>query len=336
MKLSIWVTRKCNMNCSYCYENGIERYDAPIDEDIYINKCIEFINLTCHRTSSKKLFLKFFGGEPLLKYQFIKRFVREINDKISPEIRVFYSITTNGTLMNDEVINWFKVNDVECALSVDGDERIYNTNRHYNNGTSSWDVIDELISKLINSRVKLSARVTYNSKTEDSIYDSIIYLVNRGFTRIKAVPDFFDPNWSSDMIPILKRQIELICNFKSTHPRLLINLDDDNLLTGRKGCAGGYSMFSLDRNGDIYPCTYVVDTPSFLIGNIFQTCHIPLQYTDGTHLQRSDCIGCKYYKCCKSSGCLYGNYKLSGQLDGVNKIFCAYQKILYEIKEKGQ
>lgn len=333
MKLSVWVTRNCNMNCSYCYEDGVERCDVPIEEDVYIKKCIEFINSTCHRTSSKKLFLKFFGGEPLLKYPFIKKFVREINEKVSSEIRVFYSITTNGTLMNDEIIDWFKENRVECALSIDGSERVYSINRHYKNGDSSWNTIDALIPKLVDKGLKLSARATYNSKTADSLYESVTYLVDRGFTILKVVPDYFDLNWSPDIIPILKKQIEQIYHLESTYPALQINLDDDNLFIGRKGCAGGYSMFSLDRNGDIYPCTYAVDNSSFVIGNIFDTCDIPLRYTDGSNLQRPSCIGCRYYKCCKSAECLYGNYMMSGTFEDVNEFFCSYRKILYEMKE---
>lgn len=333
MKLSIWVTRNCNMKCSYCYEDGILRYDAPIQEKIFIEKCVEFVNLTCARTSSKKLFIKFFGGEPLLKYSFLKRFISIMNENIDSGIRIFYSITTNGTLITKEMIPWLKENDIECALSVDGNESIYTANRHYKNGTSAWDTIDQLIPQIVASGLKISARMTYNSKTVESLYESIIYLINRGFTVLKAVPDYFDPNWSSFHIPVLKKQIELIYKLRADKSQLHINLDDDDLFIGRKGCAGGYSMFSIDRNGDIYPCTYVVDNHDFIIGNVFDTCHIPLKYTDGTQLQRKACVGCRYYKCCKSSGCLYGNFRLSGSLDGVNDFFCAYRKILYEVKE---
>lgn len=333
MKLSIWVTRNCNMDCCYCYEDGILRYDATIQEEIYIEKCIEFINLTCSRISSQKLFVKFFGGEPLLKFSFIKKFISILNDKIIPDVRIFYSITTNGTLMTDEMILWFKENKIECALSIDGNEAVYSANRHYKNGKSAWASIDQLIPKIVGNGLKLSARMTYNSKTVESLYESITYLINRGFTVFKAVPDYFDSNWSSEQIPVLKKQVELIYKLRVENPQLRINLDDDDLYIGRKGCAGGYSMFSIDKNGDIYPCTYVVDNPGFVIGNIFDTCYIPLQYTDGTHLQRKNCIGCKYFKCCKSASCLYGNYKLSGHLDGINEFFCEYRKILYELKE---
>ena len=67
MKLSIWVTKTCNMACSYCYEEGLIREDTGVCEIDYIEKTIEFINTMCYKTASKKIFIKFFGGEPLIK-----------------------------------------------------------------------------------------------------------------------------------------------------------------------------------------------------------------------------------------------------------------------------
>ena len=78
MKLSIWVTKTCNMACSYCYEEGLIREDTGVCEIDYIEKTIEFINTMCYKTASKKIFIKFFGGEPLIKFPFIKKFVATV------------------------------------------------------------------------------------------------------------------------------------------------------------------------------------------------------------------------------------------------------------------
>ena len=137
MKLSIWVTKTCNMACSYCYEEGLIREDTGVCEIDYIEKTIEFINTMCYKTASKKIFIKFFGGEPLIKFPFIKKFVEIANEKIDDKITPFYSITTNGTLMTDDMLIWLKKNNVECALSIDGDEEIYSINRRYKNRSSA-------------------------------------------------------------------------------------------------------------------------------------------------------------------------------------------------------
>lgn len=332
MKLSIWVTKKCNMSCTYCYEDGMVREDIEINETDYIRKAIEFINVTCERINSHKLFIKFFGGEPLSRFDFIENFVDMANKFVRADIRIFYSITTNGTLMNDDIIKWFEENSVECALSIDGNEKIYSMNRHFKNGKSSWEFVDKLIPKLLDKNIKVTGRMTYNSSTADSLSDSCVYLLNRGFTILKAVPDYFDENWTIEKVKILENEIIKIYEGIESNPRMQINLDDDDLFIGRKGCAGGYSMFSIDRDGSIYPCTYVVENKEFLIGNIYDSCEVELKYTDGIGLVRNDCMGCKYYKCCKSASCLYGNYKMTNTMNKVNTFFCEYQKILYRVK----
>lgn len=76
MKLSIWVTKTCNMACSYCYEEGLIREDTGVCEIDYIEKTIEFINTMCYKTASKKIFIKFFGGEPLIKFPLLKNLLR--------------------------------------------------------------------------------------------------------------------------------------------------------------------------------------------------------------------------------------------------------------------
>lgn len=334
MKLSIWVTKTCNMSCSYCYEEGIIREDSSICESDYINKVISFINTMCSKTSNRKLFIKFFGGEPLIKFSFIKKFVEVANESLDSMIVPFYSITTNGTLTTSTMIDWFKANDVECALSIDGDEDVYNTNRWYKDKTSAWLQVDTLIPKLLESNLKLSARMTYNAKTVSRLKNSCEYLFNRGFTILKAVPDYFDPNWNDDLLKILEEQLIEIEKIKNLKENLFINLEDDDLFIGRRGCAGGYSMFSIDLKGNIYPCTYVMDENQFLIGNLNDISHIEPRYTDGMNLARENCVGCRYFKCCKSASCLYGNYKMTGSLDKVNPFFCGYQKILYRINEE--
>ena len=231
MKLSIWVTKTCNMACSYCYEEGLIREDTGVCEIDYIEKTIEFINTMCYKTASKKIFIKFFGGEPLIKFPFIKKFVEIANEKIDDKITPFYSITTNGTLMTDDMLIWLKKNNVECALSIDGDEEIYSINRRYKNRSSAWRDVDDLIPRLFDASLKLSARVTYNSKTVSKLSSSCEYLINRGFTVLKVVPDYFDSEWSDKSLEILEGQLREIDKIRNIRKNAYINLDDDELLS---------------------------------------------------------------------------------------------------------
>mgnify|MGYP002233454825 FL=1 len=159
---------------------------------------------------------------------------------------------------------WLKKNNVECALSIDGDEEIYSINRRYKNRSSAWRDVDDLIPRLFDASLKLSARVTYNSKTVSKLSSSCEYLINRGFTVLKVVPDYFDSEWSDKSLEILEGQLREIDKIRNIRKNAYINLDDDELFIGRRGCAGGYSMFSIDLGGNVYPCTYVM-----MINNFF-------------------------------------------------------------------
>lgn len=332
MKLSLWVTKSCNMNCKYCYESGLSNEFEMQNDDNYIKSVLDFIINTCSKTDSHKVFIKLFGGEPLLRFEFIKKFVEIANKRISDSIKVFYSITTNGLLLNDEIIKWFENNNVECALSIDGDEETYSINRRLKSGESPWQKVDNVVDKLVLSNIKKSARMTYNSQTFKKLYNNCVYLVKRGFSIIKVVPDYFDHNWSYDDIKLLEKEIRKILKYKSENPSVFFSLDDEDLLKGKKGCGGGYSMFSVDEKGDLYPCTYVVGDDRHKIGNILTNDKIELKYSDSTQNIREDCTGCKYYECCKAGSCIYGNYKMTGSLYKSNYFFCEYQKMMYRLK----
>lgn len=332
MKLSLWVTKNCNMKCKYCYEGNMPDEPAMPEGNDYINAVLGFIAYACGQTNDNKVFIKLFGGEPLLRFAFIKNFVEAADKSLGGTLKLYYSVTTNGLLLNDEIAGWFEHNNVDCALSIDGDEETYSVNRKTKDGQSAWEKVDEAVRKLMSGNLRKSARMTYNSQTFRKLYDNCIYLVGRGFRTIRAVPDFFDDGWSAEHIPILEEEIRKINRYRSENKTVFFSLDDEDILKGRKGCSGGYGIFSIDDQGDVYPCTYVVGHDTYKIGNILRNSKIDLKYSDADHHLRQDCQGCSYYKCCKSGSCLYGNYKMTGDLYKSNGFFCEYQKILYRLK----
>lgn len=101
MKLSIWVTKECNMRCKYCYENGMDRTFSNSDEELFIDAISEFINVNTKKTGDKKIFIKFFRGEPLIKFEFVSRLVDKLSISLNNKLKIYYSITTNGTLINN-------------------------------------------------------------------------------------------------------------------------------------------------------------------------------------------------------------------------------------------
>lgn len=107
------------------------------------------------------------------------------------------------------MIDWFEKNNVECALSVDGDEETFNMNRKMKNSENPWNKINQIIDLLMSRNIKLSARVTYNSLTFNKLYYNIKYLVDRGFKNLKVVPDYFDEDWSEKKSTRIKKTITI-------------------------------------------------------------------------------------------------------------------------------
>lgn len=99
MVVSIWITDNCNMNCDYCYVGEKGKRNMPLS---FIEKIILFINRQQPLSGTELLYIKFFGGEPLMNFGFIKQLMSAIQmQKYNFPVR--YSITTNGTLFNSEI-----------------------------------------------------------------------------------------------------------------------------------------------------------------------------------------------------------------------------------------
>lgn len=329
MILSIWVTNNCNMQCDYCYEKNKGNSNMDIS---YIKAIINFIDKVYPQADSANLFIKFFGGEPLLNLSFIKEFIKTMHGIKGNYGIIRYSITTNGTLLNREVIDYLNRNQIECSISIDGYPDIHNLHRKMKNGNGSWDYIEDNLEYALNTIQSLSARITYSSTTVQSLYDSVLFLVKRGFKNINLFPDFFDQDWDDQSLESLKQQYFKIKEYNKCNRDVNISTGNyaNNLSKGYIGCGGGFNTYSISVTGDIYPCTYSIDYAQFRLGSIFDIDNYKVVKHITDHDKRGDCKGCKYFYICQSGRCIYLNYKMSGEFYKTNGFFCEYQKLEYK------
>ena len=147
--IALFVTQYCNLNCIYCYGHGgeygkkgaMEEKTAFQAVDWLIEKSEKYMDLS----------ISFFGGEPLLNYELIKKVVSYSKKKGKEKNKRFkYSITTNGTLLNDKIINYFKENKFSVVFSFDGPKEIQDKNRPCNDSKkSSYNMAVEHLPKLL-------------------------------------------------------------------------------------------------------------------------------------------------------------------------------------------
>lgn len=329
MLLSIWITNDCNMNCDYCYEAAKGHKKMPLS---YTSNVLEFIKTVLPLTDTNNLYIKFFGGEPVLNLEFIKNFINEVKKCDLPiTTPIQYSITTNGTLLTKTVVEYLLLNKIDCVLSVDGYPEIHDLHRKMKNGEGSWKYIESNIKYLLEQQPDTYARMTYTPHTGKYLFESLIFLVHFGFKKIKLIPDYFDPGWNEENFELLKPQLKDVEDFRKAHTEIEIATDDYNVKKGYIGCGGGYSAFSIDVKGDVYPCTYAVEFEDFKLGSIFDIENYKIRKHIADHEKRESCKGCKYFKICLSGRCIYMNYKISRDFYKPSGFFCEYQKNTYRL-----
>ena len=163
-KLTLQVTQNCNLRCAYCCYTG-EKYNnrehsnktMPFE---IMKQSVDF--LMQHSTNSPKVDIGFYGGEPLLEFQKIRKLIGYIEERY-PYKKITYSMTTNGTLFNTENIQFLIEKNINVMISLDGPRELHNINRVYANGQGSFDKIMENLSFIKFNYPDFFKRIGFNT-----------------------------------------------------------------------------------------------------------------------------------------------------------------------------
>lgn len=222
--LTLQVTQQCNLRCEYCAYSGTytnRRHSEKTMSFEMAKKGIDF--LIHHSQNSKLLNLSFYGGEPLLEFDLIKKCIEYIKVKAEGK-KIIYNITTNATLLNEEHIKYLAANDVSLTISLDGPKEIHDKNRKFaGSGKGTFDIIVEKMKKF--------------KEQFPAYYQNIIFnCVLDPRSDISCVNEF----WAKD--ELLKDSF-VNANFISTD-----NLDDskrEEFLMQTYSCKFDYEMFKM-------------------------------------------------------------------------------------------
>ena len=134
--ITLEVNQICNLRCNYCYL-GKKTNQKMTEEIAYKGLEIAFLNAVKHK--DRRLWVDFVGGEALLSFSFLKQLVKYIERQaLERDIFVTYSITTNGTILNEEILEWLIRYKIHLKVSIDGDEETHNRNRKWIDGVGSY------------------------------------------------------------------------------------------------------------------------------------------------------------------------------------------------------
>ena len=244
-------------------------------------------------------------------------------------ISISFSTTSNGTLLNDEIISFVTEEIDDFTISMDGKESTQNYSRPFVDGTPSFEIVDKNIRKVLQIKPDVRIRMTYNHKTVKNLFENVKYFVDLGVHLIVPVHDFYDRNFTDEDLKVLNCEIRKICETYKNNEDLLNNWKIHKLGI----CSGGITSMHIDPKGDIYPCMLAVDNPEFLIGDIYHGIdtkkrdHI-LAYSDCTI---PECEGCDLYKYCSETRCRIINKVANNDYLKPSPLACGVERMKYRI-----
>ena len=304
--------------------------------------------------------INFFGGEPLLMWD-------EIIEPLVLWIRGIYakpfllSITTNGTLLTKERIEFLKQYRVSILFSIDGREETQNYNRPTHDGGESFELLRDKIPMIAEAFPNATFRMTTIPETCHNVFDNIMFAKDSGFYDFFVIPNVFE-EWDEDKKEILRQEMRkyseyyIDCYRNGTHPinfsaydtafrdiKLINNAilnDEFRTLNHCHACGkcglGASHYASIHPNGDVYGCQEMTSnsnaTNIFHIGNVFTGMKdhkrkALMDLYDGEILKGDDCDECPYNRIC-NGGCVANNYLINGSLTHVPATYCWWMRLL--------
>ena len=341
--LCLHIAHDCNLACKYCFAEEGEYHGRRALMSFEVGKkALDF--LVANSGNRVNLEVDFFGGEPTLNFDVVKRLVEYGRSLEEPNNKKFrFTLTTNGMLLDKDILEFANKEMSNVVLSIDGRKEVNDRMRPRRGGQGSYDTIVPKFQEVAKSRNQMNyyVRGTYTKYNRDFSND-VIHLADLGFEQISVEPVVAAPTddyaLSMEDVPYLCEQYdilakELIKRHKEGRPfnffHFMIDLQGGPCVAKRlSGCGSGTEYLAVTPWGDLYPCHQFVGNEDFLLGNVdegiirqdivneFKACNV---------YAKPKCRDCfaKFY--C-SGGCAANSYNFHGTITDSYEVGCELQK----------
>ena len=341
--LCLHIAHDCNLACKYCFAEEGEYHGRRALMSLEVGKkALDF--LVANSGNRVNLEVDFFGGEPLMNWQVVKELVKYGRSLEAPNNKKFrFTLTTNGVLLNDEIMEFANREMANVVLSIDGRKEVHDKMRPFRGGQGSYDLIVPRFQKIAESRgqERYYVRGTFTHNNLDFSRD-VLHLADLGFKQISVEPVVAGPEddyaITEDDLPVLMEEYDKLAvemakrrkagkGFHFFH--FMIDLEGGPCVAKRlSGCGSGTEYLAVTPWGDLYPCHQFVGNEKFLMGNVeegilrndvrdeFKCCNV---------YAKEKCRKC-FAKFSCSGGCAANAYNFHGNINDAYDVGCELER----------
>ncbi len=340
--LCLHICHDCNLRCGYCFADEGAYHSAR--EMMSLDTAKAAIDFLIENSGNRKVLeTDFFGGEPLMNFEVVKKTVEYAKAEAEKRGKKFlFTTTTNGLLLDDEKIAFLNAEMENVVLSLDGRREVHDAVRKTVTGKGSFDLVIDKIKKFVRSRgdKHYYVRGTFTAKNLDFSKD-VLFLADNGFDSISMEPVVTEvPGLEirEEHLPVIEREYENLCEeylkreergegFNFFH--FNVDLEGGPCLSKRvSACGAGNEYFSVVPNGDIYPCHQFAGDAKWKMGNVYEgklNAEIRNKFASSCLFTRKKCGDC-FAKFICSGGCSANNYHYNGDIEEPYAMTCAMMK----------
>ena len=337
--LCLHVAHTCNLNCSYCFASqGKYQGERALMSFEVGKQAFDF--LIKNSGTRRNLEVDFFGGEPLMNWDVVKQLVayaRSIEKQYNKNFR--FTFTTNGVLIDDEVIDFLNKEMHNVVLSLDGRKEVNDHFRKNYAGKGSYDTIVPNFQRLVEKRggKDYYVRGTFTHNNVDFTND-LFHMADLGFTELSMEPVVCPPDdpyaLTKEDLPKLFEQYEILAKEMLrrkkegrgfTFYHYMLDLKNGPCIYKRiTGCGSGTEYMAVTPWGELFPCHQFVGDPKYSLGNIWDgvtNTAVQDEFRSCNAYARPECKDC-WAKLYCSGGCAANAYHATGNINGIYEYGC--------------
>jgi uncharacterized protein len=338
------ITNQCNLACTYCYEFGADKIATPQGKPKYmtLDTAKGSVDLLLRQSAGRKgVHITFFGGETLMNFKLLREVVAYAREQGQAQGKqVGFSLTTNATLLTDEIIAFLSDNEIGVTVSMDGPPDLQDKRRVYKSGKGSYAVVEPRLRKLIaGHRTRaITARVTLTDGVTDVVRIYRHLKEDLGFHEVGFAPvtnsgeqDYaIDDNGMEGVLAqfheladewleyALRGEMHGFSNVSETIGELIQGVNKSH------PCGAGIGLLGVSPSGDLSPCHRFTDADSHTMGDI--TTGIDAQKRDdflnrGHVSAKYECQSCWARPLC-AGGCHHEAFVRYGDTGHANLHYC--------------